>query len=56
MEYFVDIHVQADPHLSLRDAHILSGKVKGAIREAVPAVTDASIHMEPYEGLARPSR
>jgi len=28
-EYFVDLHVQADPMLPLRDAHILSGKVKG---------------------------
>jgi cation diffusion facilitator family transporter len=47
--YFVDLHVQADPALSLHAAHILSGKVKGAIREAIPAVSDASIHMEPHE-------
>jgi len=49
MGYSVDIHVQADPELPLRDAHILSGKVKTAIREAVPAVLDATIHMEPFE-------
>jgi hypothetical protein len=42
-------HVQADPTLSLRDAHILSGKVKGAIRAAVPRVVGVLIHMEPYE-------
>lgn len=48
-DYFVDLHVQADPEMSLRDAHVLSGKVKGAIRGAVPAVFGASIHMEPYE-------
>ena len=47
--YFVDIHVQADPALSLKDAHVLSGKVKGALRAAVPAVSDASIHMEPFD-------
>ncbi len=47
--YFVDIHVQADPNLSLRDAHVLSGKVKSALREAVPAVSDTSIHMEPFD-------
>src|SRR5262249_49817056 len=47
MDYFVDIHVQAVPALSLRDAHILSGKVKSAIRRAVNGVIDASIHMEP---------
>jgi cation diffusion facilitator family transporter len=49
-EYFVDLHVQADPALSLRDAHILSGKVKGAIRSAVPGAAGVLIHMEPFEG------
>lgn len=48
MEYFVDLHVQARPTISLDEAHIISGKVKGAIRTAVPTVTDASIHMEPF--------
>jgi cation diffusion facilitator family transporter len=48
-ELLVDLHVQAEPALSLRDAHILSGKVKGAIRSAVPAVRDVLVHMEPFE-------
>jgi cation diffusion facilitator family transporter len=48
--YFVGIHVQADPALSLHDAHIIGGKVKSAIRAAVPAVLDVLVHMEPYEG------
>ena len=47
--YYVDLHVQADPALPLRDAHILSGMVKSAIRGAVPEVEGALIHMEPYE-------
>lgn len=49
MDYFVDLHVQADPSLSLHDAHVLSGKVKGAIRRAVPDVVGVLIHMEPFE-------
>ena len=49
-DYFVDLHVQADPSLPLIEAHILSGKVKGAIREAVPNVAGVLIHMEPYHG------
>lgn len=48
-EYFVDLHVQTEPTLALRDAHILSGKVKGAIRSAVPHVAEVLVHMEPYE-------
>lgn len=49
MSYFVDVHVQADPRLSLYDAHILSGRVKSAIREAVPSVMGVLVHMEPFE-------
>jgi cation diffusion facilitator family transporter len=49
MGFYVDLHVQADPAMPLHAAHVLSGMVKSAIREAVPEVTGALIHMEPYE-------
>lgn len=49
VRYLVDLHVQADPALSLHDAHILSGCVKTAIRRAVPAVDNVLVHMEPFE-------
>ena len=49
LSYYVDLHVQADPMLSLQDAHILSGRVKSAIRERVPLVASVLIHMEPHE-------
>jgi cation diffusion facilitator family transporter len=47
--FYVDIHVQAHPAMSLHDAHILSGRVKSAIRRRVPAALGVLIHMEPYE-------
>jgi divalent metal cation (Fe/Co/Zn/Cd) transporter len=47
---YVDLHVQADPALSLRAAHDLSGAVKGAIRQRVPGVLGVLIHMEPFDG------
>lgn len=47
--YRVTIHVHADPALSLRDAHILGGIVKSAIRSSVPQVQSVLVHMEPYE-------
>jgi cation diffusion facilitator family transporter len=49
-KYLVELHVQAEPDLSLHDAHILSGKVKSAIRVAVPRVENVLVHMEPFEG------
>lgn len=54
MHYSIDLHVQADPGLSLEAAHNLSGRVKHAIRQAQPVVTDVLIHMEPYEPAESP--
>ena len=45
----VTLHVQADGTLSLHDAHILSGRVKGAIRAASPQVNYVLVHMEPFD-------
>ena len=49
LEYQVDLHVQADPNISLHEAHILSGKVKSAIKAAQPTVKEVLVHMEPWE-------
>ena len=48
MAYRVTIHVQADPKLPLDEAHILGGRVKSAIRAAVPTVHYVLVHMEPF--------
>jgi len=47
-QYLVDLHAQADPTMSLDAAHVLSGCIKTAIREAVPAVENVLVHMEPF--------
>lgn len=46
---FVDIHVQADPAMTLHDAHELGGAVKAAIRQDIDSVRGVLVHMEPYE-------
>lgn len=51
MGLYVDIHVQANPELSLHDAHILSGCVKTSIRRDVPSAIGVLIHMEPFEEI-----
>lgn len=48
-KFFVDAHIQADGDLSLRAAHIVSGKVKSAIQREAPNVAGVLIHMEPHE-------
>ena len=47
LAYWVTIHVQTNPAMPLRDAHILGGMVKSAIRAAVPRVASVLVHMEP---------
>lgn len=47
--YFVALHVEADPGMTLHDAHLLGHSVKDAIRSAMPSVIDVLVHMEPHE-------
>jgi len=48
ISYHVEIHVQADPHLTLAAAHDLGHRVKNTIREQQPRVRGVMVHMEPY--------
>ena len=52
--YFVTLHVQADPEMSLREAHRVGHRCKDAIMRRMPHVLDVFVHMEPhrehYEG------
>lgn len=47
--YWVVLHVEADPQLTLADAHELGHRVKNAIIADVPEVLDAIVHMEPHQ-------
>lgn len=55
MGYRVTIHIQTDGETPLREAHVLSGKVKSAILAAVPKVQYVLVHMEPFDGATRQS-
>ncbi len=47
--HYVDIHVQADPSMSLNESHQLSGAVKSSIRANAPRVAGVLVHMEPFD-------
>ncbi|MFN9576300.1 MAG: cation diffusion facilitator family transporter [Gemmatimonadota bacterium] len=53
--FHVDVHVQADPQMSLDAAHRLSGAVKAAIRASGPGIRGVLVHMEPDEASATPA-
>ncbi|MEX1184520.1 MAG: cation diffusion facilitator family transporter [Gemmatimonadota bacterium] len=50
--HFVTLHVQADPALTLQDAHELGGRVRSRLRRELPNILDALIHMEPYDRVS----
>jgi cation diffusion facilitator family transporter len=47
MGYWVDMHVEVDPAMSVRAAHRLAHEVKDAVRAGIPNVEDVLIHIEP---------
>ena len=48
MRYWVDMHVEVDPEISVRRAHGIAHQVKDAVRARLPTVTDVLIHIEPH--------
>ena len=45
--YFVDMHVEVDPFITVQQGHEIAHHVKDAVREAVPSVFDVLVHIEP---------
>jgi cation diffusion facilitator family transporter len=53
--YWVDMHVQVDPALRVREAHAIGGKVRAEVRRSLPNVLDVHVHIEPHEPTAAAS-
>ena len=47
----VDLHLQVDPELTVREGHSLAGIAKSRLLNYGPDVVDVLIHVEPFEGL-----
>lgn len=52
-QYFVDMHVEVSPVLTVQAAHEIAHRVKDQVREAVPAVRDVLVHIEPSSASGR---
>jgi cation diffusion facilitator family transporter len=50
-ELYVDLHIQVDGELSVREGHNISGAAKARLIEKGPDIVDVLVHVEPYEGL-----
>lgn len=47
--HYLEMHVEVDPTMSVADAHVITGKIKCAVREKLPNTADILIHVEPHE-------
>jgi len=45
--YFVDMHIEVAPKMTVQQGHEISHEVKDRIREKFPAVRDVLVHIEP---------
>ena len=46
--YGVDLHIQVDPNMNVRDAHVLSHHIKNELRSKFPDIVDTTVHVEPF--------
>lgn len=47
--YFVELHVEVDPQMTVLHSHEIAHQVKDNIRAAIPAVCDVLVHIEPLD-------
>lgn len=50
LAYFVEIHVQVDGQISVREGHAIGGAVRAALRGSPHRIADAHVHIEPAPG------
>lgn len=53
--YFMDVHVQVDPLLTVEAGHRVGHAVQDAIRAALPLVREVVTHIEPFRSDRKPS-
>jgi cation diffusion facilitator family transporter len=49
-QFYVDMHVEVNPSMTVKRAHEIAHDVKDRIRERLPLVRDVLIHIEPWRG------
>jgi len=52
LEYFVDIHVEVDPEISVQEGHQIGHAVKNRLVSEIAAVKDVLVHIEPFPNAA----
>ncbi|MBL8232722.1 MAG: cation transporter [Bryobacterales bacterium] len=56
LQYHVDLHLEVDPELTVRQSHDIATEVRARLKEQLDWVADVLVHVEPYGELGAPSR
>ena len=54
LQYHVDLHLEVDPEMTVRESHEIAKRVRIAIKESLPWVADVLVHVEPSPEAASP--
>ena len=46
-QYFVDMHIEVDPNMTVLRGHEIAHELKDRVRERLPTVQDVLVHIEP---------
>jgi cation diffusion facilitator family transporter len=52
LEYLIDIHIEVDPDLTVREGHAIAHRVKDRLLHGTGPVRDVLVHVEPDEGTS----
>jgi len=50
LQYHVDLHLEVNPEISVREGHDIASRARDAIRERIDWVADVLVHVEPTPG------
>ncbi|HWD19183.1 MAG TPA: cation diffusion facilitator family transporter [Verrucomicrobiae bacterium] len=53
-EYFIDMHVEVDPNITVAAGHEIAHRVKDRVQAAIPHVKDVLVHIEPSQNPPHP--
>ncbi|MEP6715048.1 MAG: cation diffusion facilitator family transporter [Terriglobia bacterium] len=49
LQYHVDLHLEVDPAITVRQSHEIAQRVRNKICDQIPWVADVLVHVEPWE-------
>ena len=52
-QFFVDMHVEVDPQMTVENSHRIGHEVKNKVRAQIPSVRDVLIHIEPLKAATK---